>query len=284
MKKFLVGCSIFAVVAVILSVGASFFVIKWLQSELPDGENLERYEREMQAQYGQLGEWVPPLHGDYDPERIALYVDLREKIVAESTELSAGFDDLVDPERERGRFLSGLISGTKRTMRLVRGSLELVTTADSLLIDAEMPRGEYAHYTLLLQHGYFMVDIDALLEPLQALDEKDDARKAVEKLAEGFRDKSREIFREQLRLARAIETETSPDSAWADELRQALSAREEDPFPLSAPLPAALLAAFDTHRSRLEATRPRSIGVWLAETPLLVKLEEEHSNGLQVNF
>lgn len=284
MKKFLVGCAIFAVVAVILSVGASFFVVKWLQSELPDGENLQRYEREMEAQYGQLEEWVPPLQGEYDADRIALYADLRQKILAEGADLAAGFDDLVDAERERGRFLSGLISGTKRTLRLVRGSLELVTTADSLLIEAEMPRGEYAHYTLLLQHGYLGVDVDGLLEPLQALDEQDDARKAVEKLTEEFREKSREIFREQLRLARAIETETNPDSEWADQLRQALAAREEDPFPLSSPLPASLRAAFDAHRDRLSFTRPRSIGMWLAETPLLVKLEEEHSDGLQVTF
>ena len=284
MKKFLVGCAIFAVVAVLLSVGSSFFVIKWLQGELPDGDKLERYEREMQAQYGQLGEWVPPLHGEYDPARIALYVDLRENILTEAGNLGAGFDDLVAPERERGRFLSGLVSGAKRTLHLVRGSIELVATADSMLLEAEMPRGEYAHYTLLLHHGYFAVDVDGLLEPLQELDEKDKSREAVEKLAEEFREQSREIFREQLRLARAVETETAPDSEWADRLRVALSARDHDPFPLSSPLPAALRAAFDTHRDRLSATRPRSIGMWLAETPLLVKLEEEHSNGLQVTF
>ncbi len=284
LKKFLIGCAVVTAVLALLLIGGGIFVGKWFASQLPDTDRVESFEQQMADRFGPVSDFVPPADGVYDPSRVAIFVDLRERIVDLGRPVAEGYDELGRGDRVGGRSLSGIISGARWTMRLLRNSLEYVAVVDSVLLDAGMGRGEFTHYQLLLLHGYLDVDPEALLEPLQQRPEEDDARKVIEKLVREFGDEARRSFESQLRLARSVaDARTHPE--WVARLEAALrESGDDESFPLSDPLPPSLRAAFDTHDDRLEATRPRTIGEWLRDLSATLEIETDDDGGVQIRL
>ena len=81
MKKVLIGCAIVVGITVLTLVGGSIFVASWVKSEMPDFEQVEQSRDALLEQYGAREDYEPPLDGQLRPERIELFLAVRESLM-----------------------------------------------------------------------------------------------------------------------------------------------------------------------------------------------------------
>ena len=278
MKKFLIGCGVLTGVAVLLIAVGSFFAVRWVKENAPDLERLENYEQQMLEEFGQAREFVPPLDGVYDAERIRLYARLRQGIFDDSAELRGRIDAEIADTSEGASGIRGFFSNVKKGATYVRSSFEYIADADSILLDAGMGRGEYVHYTGLLLRGGIGVDLTEFMD----VDLPEDEQSAFEAIALEFEDESRKLVLDQWdNLLR-----TSRDEAWTEAVREQVgrTRRRESPWPfVRSDLPPSLTDVFAEVRSTLENTKPRSAGALLLENVLGATVDDE-GGGMQIKF
>lgn len=289
MKKLLIGCGVFVAIVMVVLVGVGFFVVQWVQKALPEAERFERLESVLLERHGEADAWVPPLDGAYDPDRIARFVRIREQMQARTAEIAPRFDELARPDREPRRGWLEMIGGTREFVTVIGSGMGLLVLADSLLIEAEMGKGEFAHYNLIALHGVLGIDVEAYLAELTDSEDRDDARKALREMLVEYERDARRLLRAQIDNALdALEREARGASldperaAWRDLLGHERE-RVGGPLPLTDPVPPGFAAVIEPWRPGLEVSRPNSVGALLCELPLLLR-SEQRSGRVTVSF
>lgn len=282
MKKVLIGCGVVTVVVLLLLVGGGVFVTRWLQDQFPDTDVLEQRERRITERFGEPREWVAPLDGVYDPDRVATFVRLRSQLLPHGEEIARGFDAIADTTDEGPSGLRGVLSGTRQVIGLVSGSLDYLSHADSLLLAADMGKGEYAHYQILALHGVLGVDVDAMLQELGRAMDTHESYEPLHDLLEQYRDEAERLMRSHVAntLDRLRESASGDTLAWREFLRDGRDA----PLPLVDPVPPGFRQALEPHLSSLEVTRPSTVGQMLREAPLVLDLETSDGGGANFRF
>jgi hypothetical protein len=280
MKKLAIGCGIVLLVILAVLVAAGIFGARWMKGQLVEWKRYEETSELMVATFGPPEEFLPPADGVYPSDRIELFVHMRGEI----TDAGARFVDDADALADYGE--QGWLSDVKTMMKIVNHGMDYLATADSLLMDAGMGRGEYVHYQVLMLEGFFDDSPETFLDGSPGDVRNSDFYEAFEGFAQEYRTEAHRLLRAQARLAReAAEGEGCAACLdWAgylgDQLEEARTRRRH--IPLSDPLPATLAAGFEEHRSQLSATRPTGYGTWLLSILMVLELEDDEG-GFQIN-
>jgi hypothetical protein len=283
MKKVAIGCGIAALVVLALCIALFVFGARWMKGQLADMQRYEETVELMISTYGTPEEFLPPADGVYDPARIALFASMHGEI----TDAGAGFVDDAATLADYGD--QGWFDDLKTMMQIVNDGMDFLATADSLLMDAEMGRGEYIHYQTLMLEGFFEDSPESFLEGNPGEVRNTDFYEAFEGFATEYRGEAGRLLRAHARLAReAAEDEGEacvPCVEWTayldDQLESARARRRH--IPLTDPLPESLRAGFEAHRTKLSATRPNDYGTWLLSILMVMELEDDGGN-FQIKF
>lgn len=287
MKNVAIGCGL----AVVLFLGIASFGLyqfgQWAEGQLPDVEAFAERRAELVDAYGTEDAYVPPLAGDYDPTRVALYVDLREQLWPRQQVIGEEIDRMIE------RAVRGEDSGVRgffTQMRAAFGTVGRLTHhaayTDSLLLENAMGRGEYTHLQLVLTRGWMGLEngLERWRRVLEEAPPDDQGMLAIREIEQAAEDRSSELLRAHYRnLLDAAGTDVSDSvAAYIDRLERGDRTR-----PFTDPVPPRLQSAFDDHTVRLRMTTPRSLGAWLAETPALLQedtLDDSRSQEVKVEF
>ena len=280
MKKILMGCGILALLVLVVLGGGMYYLFHTVREHAPQAERIEEYERQMRERFGRAEDYVPPRAG-IEPERLALFVDVRERLKDAGSPIAARIDVLAQ-EMRSGNGAPGSFFGRMRTwargfrsgMDVLGEGLQYIGLADSMLLDAGMGRGEYLYNHLLSAQcwlGWTPTDVVAR--------EGADPEGPFRELGEDMRTASVRLFRQQLRNAQsAFESQppASPqESAWAAAIDGAL-VRLPPPgvFPLEGKLPIEVDRNLEPYRAKLRSMLPDTVGELLVESPLLMDSED----------
>lgn len=286
MKKFLIGCGVLTGLAVLVLAGASFFAVRWFKENAADLQRVEELENTMVERFGNPVDFVPPVDGVYEADRVRLYVDLREDLQGLSAPLRERVDAELRGEGEPTEGIGGWFRAIKKGTSYFQDFFAYLADADSVLLENDMGRGEYVHLTGLLVRGALEVDATALV-PSEV--PKND-RGAFEQILVEFERETRDAVIDQWRNV-LVDTAAEGDSSeqglrWRERVEEqlALVRRERTPWPFHGEeLPPSLAAVFDDVEGRLRATRPRSGGDLLLDDLLGAEMDDD-SGGFQIRF
>lgn len=278
MKKFAIGCGVLMVLVLGLFAGGLFMFGRWAKDALPDVERSTQLRQELDATYATPAAYVPPVDGVYAPDRVALFVDLRERLHPSALETGAEIDAIFERAlADEGGGLRGFFGQMGSAFEVIGGLAHHAALTDSLLLDAGMGRGEFMHLQLVLTRGW--LDLDARRaewdEDLEAADGRSSAIEALRDFRDTADRRAGELLRQHLDNVIAALGPDSPDSvrAYVDGLDDGDRA-----YPFTDPVPPSLAAAFDDHVVRLRQTAPKTFGAWIAESTDIID-EEGDGNG-----
>jgi hypothetical protein len=282
MKKIAIGCGIAALVIIAIGIGGVIFGIRWVEGQMANAERYERILQEMESAYGLPEEFLPPVDGVYDPERIRLFARMRGELADAGADFVIETNALVPQQDQRWW------KEIRGAMKILNSGAGYLATADSLLLDAGMSHGEYAHYQLLMLEAYFEDSVDAFLDSDPDAASGSEFIEAFEAMASEYETEGRRILQAHARNARDAaeqEIDCAACPEWIgyldDQLERTRGQRRH--LPLTDPLPASLEAAFENHRSQLAATRPTDYGTWLLSILMVMELDDD-GEGIKFEF
>ncbi len=284
MKKFMIGCG--AVVGLILLLGlvSSWILVRSLKSQLPMDE-LKKQQKELVQSYGSIDDYVPPLGGRFQPQRMECYLRVRENLPHDDTAFANAMDEVSRAEKslDEAQGLEKLKIGlkmAKRGMGVARVATSYLATRDSLLIAEKMGPGEYLFITTTAA----VCDLQWDPPYCRKTVERDSTQK--EKLSEANAE-LRRALRRQLENARrelqAKDTRSTGEDQWLTELTDALDHGPIDHayLPFQDGLPQSLQDSLQPYRERIEATLPNCAEAWLMELMVLTD-RENHKFQIQL--
>lgn len=291
MKKLLIGCAVVAGIFVVLGIAASTILYSWFKRNAPDMDRVEAVRDEMREKYGDRDDFVPALDGRLQPERLEIFLSVREHLVQTRKEIAGRLDDFLvvvaDRETrsgERSFFakLRGGIDMARSGAALVREGVDYLRLRTEKLIDAGMGEGEYVYLYALLTYSWLQWDpVEAVgedaVESLDLTEEMDEMRAEYRKiLVRQLRNQVRELERKRDR--------SSDEELALKSVEAALeSATADRSFPYEGTLPGPWLTMLEPVRERYVATLPRSPAEVLLDGASLVK-GHNNGHGIQVNI
>lgn len=280
MRKIAIGCGIAALVIAVLLVGAGVFTVRWVKDQMVDAERLTRIASEMESEYGAPETFVPPADGRYAPERIELFTRLRGELQDTGAGLRESTNRIADGGKQRWW------NKVRTMIELLNSGAGYLATADSLLLDAGMGHGEYAHYQTLLLHGEFGTSPTDFVESSPQMAADTEFASAFDEFVDEYMAEARRLLLAHARNARdaadSLGATCATCPAWSAYLQEQIEASHTQRgfIPMTDPLPASLTTAFEAERARLEATLPEDMGAWLLEILMVIELEDD-GNGIR---
>jgi hypothetical protein len=288
-KKFLLGLVVLLGLLLIAGIVSSILVYSFFKNNMPDPAPLEAVEKLQEERFGGVTDFVPTILEPQWVERIDTYVRIKHAVRPLATATSGVLDDaastIASPEFKESSKLSQirqLIASRQEAIDLARFGLRYLTQRDSLLLENDMSRGEFAYLQGIVLFSWLQWDPDAR----GSLGDSTDVR-AFEVRMDTVRDDARNLvrrlFRHHLEGLRAVD---APDSETLH-TRELLAAEWErlraDPrlFPFEGNLTPGLRAALQPHESELRAMLPRGLGESLVAA-LAFQQIEIHGRGLEI--
>lgn len=283
MKKIAIGCGVLALITIGLGIAGVYLFSRWAEDHFPDTGAAARIRTELDATYGPADEYVPPVDGAYDPERVAVFVDVREQLHPHLLATAAEIDGIFEraTSASDGGF-RGFFSQMGSAIGAMGGLLHQSAVTDSLLLGHGMGRGEYDHLRLVLTRGWF--DTDALRaeweSALAGQEKESEGLAALHEFLEESEQHASETLRRHLANLDGALGADAPDSvrAYVDTIDA------DRDFPFTNPVPPALATAFEAHAVRLRATIPATFGAWIAEGADLIDEEGSDGSSTRVQF
>lgn len=142
-KKWVVGCGIGCGLMVIIAGGIGTCAYVSVKKIADGAEGMEEGFETLDAAYGGVGEFVPEADGAIRAERMEVFLDVREDLVAARSELGGMLETL--DEDGPGNVLDKIKAG----MGFIPGIFRFTNERNQVLIDRGMGLGEYTHiYTV----------------------------------------------------------------------------------------------------------------------------------------
>ncbi len=287
MRKFLIGCGVTLGVLLLLGIVGIGVLVNQIKKALPDLEHLESQREELAARFGSVDEFVPPLDGRVEPERMEIYLAVRQTLPRDDTSFLRAIDDVASQE-QRVKDASGL-DKVQEIFRIAQGgigvarvAMEYLARRDSVLLVEGMGPGEYVHFTalgpILGLHHHPEPCAPELVENLSS----EDARSM-----EAAHESILVIFRDQLinarRELRGMELRSEAQDAYLAELELAFEQRRigDHETIFADGLPLVTLESLSPYWDRLKSSLPECRETWSLE--LLVATDED-DRGIQIQF
>ena len=283
MKKIAIGCGIAALIVVGIGVGVGIFGVRWVKQQMADAQRLERVMEEMEAAYGKPEEFQPPDDGNYPADRIRLFAQMRGELLSAGEEFHFEVQDMALDGKK------GWLRGVRAVIGLLNQGAGYLATADSLLLEAGMSHGEYAHYQTLMLHGFLGESPEVFLDENPPPREESDFSKAFSDIVRQYMVDARSMMQDHARNARDAAGKRGPDcleceewTAYLDiQLEESRSSRAR--IAMTDPLAPSLAEALSDRRYEFEATRPSDYGTWLLSILMVIELDDE-GNGFKLEI
>jgi hypothetical protein len=272
-----VGCGALLVLIVILGV-AGYVAIK---SRMQGFQAAEKAGNELERRYGRIDQYCPPPSGEVAPDRIRLFLDLRDKLAPERRAMEKAFADLssgIHDAKEGHDSFPQVLGLIRRGFGMLPQLGRFQEARATSLLDAGMSPGEYLHiyvlayYSLLGKSPGDGPEFDIHMEagtPRAERRERGHRREGRHDLATAH---TRRLYLAMLRnqLAKLDEgrAEAAPDR-WRDALRAEIEALEagRTRIPWQDGLPKQIENSLLPFKSRLEASyssmlNPLEVQMW----------------------
>lgn len=249
-RNWLIGCGIGCGVVILLGailIGGGAWWIKGMVNRFDDAT--ERTDT-LVERYGRAEDWTPPARGAIAPERMAVFLAVRDSTAAMRARLDetfSSFEDLERADREGGKPRFGEV------LRAIRGGLgiaplmgEFLAARAGALESAGMGLGEYTYIYALGYFGYLGKNPDS--GPGNVRFESDEPDRDV-------RRRAHRLLLSMLHNQRTLCDSLGVAASWRDSLTAEIAAMEDDRrrVPWQDGLPPAIAESFAPHRERLEA-------------------------------
>lgn len=287
MRKFLIGCGAVLGVLMLIGIVGTWVLVGQLKKELPDLKHMEEQQEELLERFGAIDEYLPPLDGRIPPERMEIYLAVRQALPKDDTEFLRAINDVAEQE-ERIEEAEGfdkvkeMYRIAKQGMGVARVAVEYLAQRDSVLLAEGMGTGEYLHLTVVgpilgLRHEpeRCAPDLGERLSPQDA-ESLDQAHRALLKI---FEDQLARARRQLRGMEARSEDEEAYLAALNEEFEHGRIGEEAEPFVDG--LPAVTEQSLSPYWDRLRASLPDCRETWSLE---LLVATDENNRGLQVNF
>lgn len=287
MKKLLIGCGVTCLVIILLMVVAGVASYQWVKKQVPHMHEVEQARTALLERFGPRDAFVPDLDGALRPERVQLFLAVRESLLTTRAEIGGrleGFVGKTGKHFEGRNFFQKIIEGmsmAKGGVGLFGQATEYIGTRAQRLMASEMGEGEYTYLFCLLSYCWLEWDPSKEFDPdwFASHDMKD----AVDE----FTTQHRRVFVKQLRNLRDKLEEKTPRTSEEEKnlerVRQALQETRGDAFPFQGAMPAPWVAVLDPFRQRFQATLPRSPGEYILESVEQL-IDEEEKRGVRIHM
>ncbi len=286
MKKFMIGCGIVVGVVLLISIVSSWIFVRSLKNQLPEMKPLKEREEQLVKLYGRLDDYTPPLNGRISPERMELYLQVRENQPHDTRLFVDALDEVSEQEDEmheaKGleKFKLGL-KMAKSGMAVARVTMVYLSARDSLLLAKEMSPGEYLYLTVI------GAVCDLQWSPPRCRNQSDADSTSNHLKFNGSYGSFGDVYRQQLENAlrdlRSKETLDEDEQKFMTALEGALEhGRIGDArVPFEGELPASLKESVEPYLTRLQATLPTCRSAWTLE---LATISGKHNRGVNIEI
>jgi len=285
-RKLLIGCGVAVAALVLLLVVGGVIGFQWVKSQMPHMDELKQSRQTLLERFGPRDEFVPALDGVLHPERVELFMAVRESLLTTRGEVGVRLEGFIG--RTKGNSWEGrsVFQKIVEGLNMARGGVGLFGEATTYvgnrarwLLDAGMGEGEYTYLFCLMAYSWLEWDASRVLDA-QWFESHDMAESLDE-----FRMQHRRLFVKQLRNARReLEAKTdrsAAENATLEMVTQALEVARGDDFPFQGAVPPAWAAVLEPYRQRFEATLPRAPGEYILESVEQL-IDEEDKRGFHI--
>jgi hypothetical protein len=288
LKKLLLGCGIATGAVVVLLIVFGVLSYTWFKNQVPNMKEVEEARKELLERYGEREAYIPDLEGRIQPERLDLFMAVRESLITTRSEIGSrleGFIGRAQGESWEGRgFFQKIIEGmsmAKGGIGLFREATDYMGIRAEHLLDAEMGEGEYTYLFCLMAYSWMEWD------PARSLDEEwFEAHDMMDALDE-FRSQHRRVFMKQLRNQRRdledLAERSEAQEQALERVNRALDEVRGDDFPYQGDFPEEWASWLEPYRQRFEATLPRAPGEYILESVEQL-IDDEESEGFHIRF
>lgn len=156
-KKWLIGCGIGCGLFILLIAaigGGVFFMVKDVVKE---GKSIDASNEAMVEAFGSPEEFTPALDGSIPPERMDIFLAVRDSIASERAEMAATLSMLDDKNEDQNPV--GKLTKIKAGLKLVPAVINFLGQRNQQLLDAGMGDGEYTYIYTLAFFDYLGKDV-----------------------------------------------------------------------------------------------------------------------------
>jgi hypothetical protein len=254
--KVLAGCAVGCLLVVLALGGLGWMGYRWAKTAAEVVEAAERAEDRLEAEYGSVREFMPPVDGRVSEDRLEAFQAVRELMTPQRTALSEAVEGLAPTDGE-GRTVGGL-RAARAGISMAPRMLEFARARNEALLEVGMGPGEYTWIYWLTYHAWLghPVGESLLNDIMEARSEMDDSM-SMHIDGMDFEHAERQLRRDIQAMLRNLEHEIAddPDRAELKELvASELAAIDADSsrMPWADGLPEVFVVGLDPYRDRLE--------------------------------
>lgn len=254
--KVLAGCGVGCLLALVALGGVTWMGYRWTKEAIETVESAERAETQLDEEYGRARDFTPPSQGRIEPDRIEVFLSVRESMTAQRAALSGSVEALAPVEGE-GRTASGL-RAARAGLGMAPRILEFVGVRNHALLEFEMGPGEYAWIYWMTYHAWLghPPDESRLRDVIEEREEFDGSAQ-IHIDGMDAEEMTREMRRDVRAMLRNLERDLA-NQAESSELYELVAAEvaasdaDAGRVPWEDGLPEEFAAGLDPYRVRLE--------------------------------
>jgi hypothetical protein len=154
-RKWLVGCGVGCAVVLLAGTGACVAAALYMKHTFRGIEKAATSQQELVSELGQVLDYVPPADGVPRPERLRVFVEVREATAGPRAELDALVKRLPPPEfSAEGPVLGKVRVGLEVLGDLIDKMGTYLQARNRLLVERGMSVGEYVYLYTLAYHSW----------------------------------------------------------------------------------------------------------------------------------
>ena len=256
-KKVLAGCGGGCLLIAVALVGMGWMGYRWAKTAAEVIEEVERAEEQLEAEYGQVRDFTPPVDGRLPIDRVEAFLAVRELMEPERTALSHSIEALA-PAKEGGAV--GGLRAARAGIGMAPRLIEFAGARNRALLETGMGPGEYTWIYWLTYHAWLDHPVgESLLNDIMEASAESGGSLQMHIDGMDTEHAERQLRRDIQAMLRNLGNEIEADPARAD-LKELvageLAAIDEDhrrtPWPDG--LPEVFVAGLDAYRDRFEAS------------------------------
>jgi len=254
--KVLAGCAVGCLLVTVALGGLAWMGYRWAKTAAEVVEAAERAEDRLEAEYGLVREFTPPVDGRVAADRVEAFLEVRELMAPQRTALSEAVEALAPADGEGGAV--GGLRAARAGISMAPRILEFAKARNETLLEVGMGPGEYAWIYWLTYHAWLGHPVgESLLNDI--MERRSESDGSVQMYFQGMDTENVEwqLRRDILAMLRNLEQELAADPE-RTELRDLVAAElaaidaDSHRMPWEDGLPEAFAVGLDPYRDRLE--------------------------------
>jgi len=253
--KVLAGCAVGCLLVVVALGGLAWMGYRFAKTAAEVIEEAERAEDQLEAEYGQIQEFTPPVDGRLSVDRVEAFLAVRELMASQRTALIESVEALA-PASEGGAV--GGLRAARAGISMAPRLLEFAGARNKALLEVGMGPGEYTWIYWLAYHSWLGHPVgESLLNDIMEASAESGGSMQMHIDGMDTEHAERQLRRDLKAMLRNLENEIAADPTRSD-LKELvageLAAIDEDPgrMPWPEGLPEAFLVGLDPYRARFE--------------------------------